>query len=173
MACNQTLAGIPFSCDTSLGGIKRVFLANQDDVTATIDATTHTATLKVAAGKKFATYVLQKQTGGLESTINVGDNGTRYYTNTITMQFLKMEAAKHLEIETVAAGQLCGIVEDNNGKYWFVGYDGYLSVSEATASAGTAYSDLNGYTTTLTADSNYLPFEIAAEDIPALISDAV
>lgn len=170
MSCTQTLSGIGISCDSSLGGIRKAYLANQEDVTATIDATTHGVTLKMATGKKFAEYVLTKQTGSLESSINVSDNGSRYYTNTISLQFTKMEAAKHLEIMAMAAGHLCAIVEDNNGKLWFVGYDGYLSVSEATASAGTAYSDLNGYTATLTADSAYLPFAVDADALAELIS---
>ena len=34
MSCSQTLSAIPKDCESNLGGIKRVLLANFDDVTA-------------------------------------------------------------------------------------------------------------------------------------------
>ena len=36
--CNQTLAGIQLDCTNSMGGIKRVYIANYGDVTGQIVA---------------------------------------------------------------------------------------------------------------------------------------
>jgi hypothetical protein len=82
-----------------------------------------------------------------------------------------MEANKHLEIEALAAEKLVAVIGDNNGKYWFVGYDGYLSTDEATAQSGQSYDDLNGYNTTMNAMSAYLPFEIDYATFSSLIDD--
>ena len=34
MACSQTLNGIAAACETNVGGIREVFIANYDDVSA-------------------------------------------------------------------------------------------------------------------------------------------
>lgn len=163
MACIQTLAGLGQSCDVNLAGIKEVYLANIDDVSeVAVAEATHTVTaLTMSGSAKFIGYKFAKQTGSFTSTLTKDEqNGSRYYTTELSLQFNKMEAKKHLEIEALAAGQLAAIVLDNNGKYWYVGYDNYLSATEATASAGQSFDDLNGYTTALSAMSGHLPFEI-------------
>lgn len=167
MACSSiTLKGIGINCDTNLAGIKKAWIAQYDDVKVSPVLTgenAHTATLEAAAEatQPFFAYNFAKQTGSLTSTITIDEaNGVRYYTNEITLQFNKMEASKHLEIEALAAGELVVVILDNNGKYWVVGADQYVSATEATAQSGQAYGDLNGYTTTMSAMSAYLPFEV-------------
>lgn len=168
MSC-ISLKGIGTNCETSLAGIKKIWIAESDNVkiVPTFDEATgrlssHVATLTIAESTKpFFPYSFAKQTGSLTSTITIDEaNGVRYYTNEIALQFNKMEAEKHLEIEALAAGELVVIVLDNNGKYWAVGYDNYVSATAAGAQSGQAFGDLNGYTTTMSAMSAYLPFEV-------------
>lgn len=174
MACLQTLNGIAQDCSVNLAGIKKVYLANFDDVdSVTIDADTHTiSAISMTTGAKFYGYNFAKQTGSLTSTMTKNEqNGTRYYTNELALVFNKLEAQKHLEIEALGAGQLASIVEDNNGKAWYVGYDMYLSATANTAQTGTSVDDLSGYNTTLSAQSAYLPFEIAKSVYAAIIEE--
>lgn len=175
MGCIQTLVGLGASCDVNLAGIKEVYIANRDDVkSVAVAASAHTLTgLTMEDSKKFMGYRFNKQTGSLTSTLTKDEqNGTRYYTNEIVLQFTRMEAKKHLEIEALAAGQLAVIVLDNNNKYWYVGYDDYVSATEATAQSGQSFDDLNGYNTTMSAMSAYLPFEIVdAELIASVIAE--
>lgn len=162
MSCLKSLAGIAASCDTNLAGIKAIYLANFDDVTVTVDESGHTVSaITMADSAKFYAYHFAKQTGSLTSTITKDEtNGTRYYTNVVALQFTKLEAAKHIEVEALASGQLIGIVEDNNSKKHLVGYDSYLSADEATAQTGQSFDDLNGYNLSMSAMSAYLPFFI-------------
>lgn len=172
MGCLQSLKGLAQSCNTNLAGIRKAYIANFDEVSGvTIDATGHTVSAVVMSGNtKFYAYNFAKQTGSLTSTLTKDEtNGTRYYTNEIALQFNKLEANKHLEISALAAGQLAVIILDNNGKYWFVGYDSYVSATEGTAQTGQGFDDMNGYNLTMSAMSAYLPFEIPADifaDIP-------
>ena len=164
MGCLQTLTGIKNSCDANLGGIRRAWFANFDDFTAAVDEATHTVTALTATTgtSKFYEYEFNRQTGSLTSTITVDEaNGVRYYTNTAALVFTKMEATKHAEIEALAKGHLIGIFEDTNGEIWYVGADNYMSAAELTAQTGQAFSDLNGYNTSLSQMSGHLPYKIA------------
>ena len=176
MAClsNYTLQGILADCNPNLAGIQEAYLGYYGSFNVSAD----TDTQKIASittaqtGAKFYHYTFAKQTGSLNSTLTKDDtNGTRYWTNTVTLQFSKMEAEKHLEVEAMAAEQLVAIIKDNNLKYWFVGLDGYLSADDAQANSGQSYDDLNGYNLTMNAMSAYLPFEIDYSKFESLIDE--
>ena len=178
MGClsNFTLKGIKLGCNPVLAGIKRVYLGYNDQLTITPDAATQTATIAAKEGAsstaKLYPYDVVANTGGLTSTITKNEqNGTRYYTNTIAMQFTRLEADKHLEVQAMAAEALVAIVETNDGKYWVVGADSYLSATEANVQTGSSFDDLNGYTISLAARSAYLPFEIKYSDFSSLIQE--
>ena len=178
MGClsNFTLTGIKLDCNPVLGGIKRVYPGYNDQLTITPDAATQTATIAAKEGAsstaKLYAYDVVANTGGLTSTITKNEqNGTRYYTNTIAMQFTRLEADKHLEVQAMAAEALVAIVETNDGKYWVVGADSYLSATEANVQTGSSFDDLNGYTISLAARSAYLPFEIKYSDFSSLIQE--
>lgn len=179
MGClsNFTLKGIQLDCNPVLAGIKRVYLGYNDQLTITPDPQTQTATIAAKEGAsataKLYAYDIVANTGGLTSTVTKNEqNGTRYYTNTIAMQFNRLEAAKHLEVQAMAAEALVAIVETNDGKYWVVGADSYLSATESNVQTGSSFDDLNGYTISLAARSAYLPFEIKYSDFSSLISTA-
>ena len=179
MGClsNFTLTGIKLDCNPVLAGIKRVYLGYNDQLTITPDPQTQTATIAAKEGAsataKLYAYDIVANTGGLTSTITKNEqNGTRYYTNTIAMQFNRLEAAKHLEVQAMAAEALIAIVETNDGKYWVVGADSYLSATESNVQTGSSFDDLNGYTISLAARSAYLPFEIQYSGFSSLIAPA-
>lgn len=168
MGCIQTLTGLKNSCDANLGGIKRAWFGNFDEITVAVDEATHTIT-GITGGTLYE-YEFNRQTGSLTSTITVDEaNGVRFYTNTAALVFTKMEAQKHVEIEALGQGHLVGIFEDANGEMWFVGADNYMSAAELTAQSGTAFSDLNGYNTTLSQMSGHLPYKIAYSTFESII----
>ena len=172
-----TLKGITLDCNPVLAGIKRVYLGYNDQLTITPDPQTQTATIAAKDGAestaKLYAYDIVANTGGLTSTITKNEqNGTRYYTNTIAMQFNRLEAKKHLEVQAMAAEALVAVVETNDGKYWVVGADSYLSATESNAQTGSSFDDLNGYTISLAARSAYLPFEIQYSGFSSLIAPA-
>lgn len=169
-ATARTLAGIPFDCNSNRPGVEEIYLFNHGDVTLT-PATPYDATGVPTAGSgaKVFKYELPKNTASLSSPMTFSDDGQVTYTNTIVMQFNRLEAAKHAEISAIAYGYIDAIVKDKNGKYWFVGYDEYLAPTDGNAETGTTSSDRNGYSLTLASESAYLPFEISKSDFDTVI----
>ena len=177
MAClsNYTLKGIAGSCEANLAGIKKAWLGYADDFVFTLSSgSAHT--VSVSGASENATlheYVFNKQTGSLTSTLTKDEtNGTNYYTNTVTLQFTRLEQSKHLEIEAMAKEHLCGIILDNNGEYFLIGWDGYLSLDEDTTQTGQSYDDLNGYQLTLNAMSAYKPIVVTKAYLDDMINGA-
>lgn len=176
MGCLQALKGLPQStCETNLAGIKKVYIANYEDVDFTNVVMSGgvsnnisyviTSGISMASGATFHAYNFAKQTGSLTTTLTKDEtNGTRYYTNVVALQFSKLEARKHLEFSALAADPTALIVVDNNDKKWLVGYDTYASATEGTAQTGQSFDDLNGYNISLSAQSAYLPIELQLSD---------
>lgn len=165
MGClgNYTLQGIGLDCQSNVGGIKRVWLGFQDSFTVTESTSAKRTVDQFTAedGAKLYQYDLAKNTGSFDTAMTKNEeNNSRYYTSTLSLSFSRMEAAKHLEVEALAAEALIGIVEDNNGKFWLVGNEGYLSANETTATTEGSWDGRNGYTVTMTAESSKMPLEI-------------
>lgn len=175
MACLKTLKGIGTSCDTVLSGIKSAYIANREDVSAVTKSSTAAnvvSGITMSGDAKFMHYHFKKQTGSLTSTLSKDEtNGYRFYTNEIALQFTKLEAAKHLEIEALAAGELITIIETNDNKLWLVGYDSYVSATEATAQTGTAFTDMSGYQITMSAMESTLPLEVPADVLTGIVAE--
>lgn len=166
MACGSyTLTGLNTACkEASFGGIKRVFIAISDDVSATtVDGTTHLLTPTMVSTKKFQEYKLLKSTGSLTSTLNTSETATSYFTNEVALQFMKMETKKRMEIMSLMLAPTVVIVEDGNGIFWYLGKDNYVDCSAGSAQTGTAVGDANHYELTLTDTSKELPFEVDPE----------
>lgn len=168
--CNQTLAGIQLDCATSLGGIKRVYIANYSDVEGITNTADTITGITMADSAKFKTYNFRKQTGSMTSTLTVDEAaGINYVSTEVSLVFTKMETAKRIEMAALAVGQLVVIVEDSNGKYWYLGEDDYVSASAGGANTGTAKGDQNAYTLTLKDESKSFPKEISKEAVEGVI----
>lgn len=174
MACNSyTLTGLNTICkETSFGGIKEVLVALYDDVASTsVDSGTSMLTPTMVSGKKFKQYRLLKSTGGLSSTLNTSETSASYFTNEVTLQFMKMETSKRLEIMALMMSACAVIVLDANGKYWYLGKDNYVECSAGSATTGTASSDANHYELTLSDTSAELPYEVPASAISSIVEE--
>lgn len=158
---DYTLKGVAFDCSANLAGIKTVWMTYFDDVTVNPDYDTHTiSAATLSSGVSWYKYDFARNTSSLTSTLTKDDaNGTRYYTNTITLVFNRLTAEHHLEVMALSAEKLAAIVEDNNGKKWFVGADAYVSGVSTDAGTGASADDRNGYEVTIEGTSAYLPFE--------------
>lgn len=172
MACLITIAGITLDCESSLGGIKQVWITQYDNVKSVIvdDETNQISAITLEADGKWYNYQFRKGTGSLTSTLNVDETaGTNYVSNELALVFTKMETKKRIEIAALSIGQLVVVVEDSNGKYWFLGKDDYVSASAGTGVTGTAKGDQNAYTLTLATDSESYPYELSAEAIQSVV----
>lgn len=172
MACLITIAGITLDCESSLGGIKQVWITQYDNVKSVTvdDETNQISAITLEADAKWYNYQFRKGTGSLTSTLNVDETaGTNYVSNELALVFTKMETKKRIEIAALSIGQLVVVVEDSNGKYWFLGKDDYVSASAGTGVTGTAKGDQNAYTLTLATDSESYPYELSTEAIQSVV----
>ena len=171
MACNVTLMGIALDCGTNLSGIKAIYLANDASVGGVTVSEGEISAIDASAGT-FKKYVPAKNTGSLTKTLTKDEStGVMYYTNEAVAQFNKMETAKRTEIANIDRGQFKAIVLDNNGKYWFLGYNNYVSATAVTGQTGAGLDEGNFYTLTLTDISAELPYEVQSEAITAVIAE--
>lgn len=166
MACTQTLGGLILDCETSLGGIRRVYIANYNEVTAQID---ETAGIITGLTGTFKPYEFRKQTGSMTSTLTVDETaGINYVSTEVVLTFTKMDTAKRLQMAALSLGQLAVIVEDSNGKYWFLGEDDYVSASAGSGQTGQNKGDANSYSITLKDESDSFPKEVEKSVIDGL-----
>ena len=176
MACLITIAGITLDCQPSLGGIKQVWItqyADVESVTVSNDPDGNgdmISAITLKASAVWYNYQFRKGTGSLTSTLNVDETaGTNYVSNELALVFTKMETTKRVEIAALSIGQLAVVVEDSNGKYWFLGKDDYVSASAGTGVTGTAKGDQNAYTLTLSTDSDSYPYELSEAAIKSVL----
>lgn len=173
MACSQTLNGIAASCETNVGGIREVYIANYEDVTdIEVDATSNMIdTITMASSAKFKKYLFKKNTSSLTSTLNVDPTaGVNFVQSDLALVFAKQETAKRMEIAKLSLGELRVIVLDSNGKYWFLGYEEFVSATAGTAETGVNRTDGNRYTITLTDYSSSYPYEVDPTIVSALVA---
>lgn len=166
------LKGLAVECETSLAGIEVAYIGERDNFEVAIDKDTLTVTGitgSTETGKLYA-YHFNRQTGSLNSEMTRNDaNGSFYYTNTVALQFSKMEAKKSAEISALAKAHSLVVVKDLNGQYWVVGADTYATASADTAQSGQSVDDLNGYNITLETISAYKQLSISYDLIKELI----
>lgn len=169
MGCCVTLQGIIRDCDSNIGGIKRAWGACFDEAGTPIVVDDMISAIPNAGA--WHSYEFRKETGSVTTTITTDTNsGTLYYESAIVFQFAKQETVKRIEINALSQSDTAWIVEDNNGKFWYFGYDFGVVLSDGTAETGTARADFNGYNITLTDTSKELPYEIQPDAMQDILS---
>lgn len=170
MACLQTLSGILKDCTPNIGGIKRVLLANHEDVSAVTLTEEQISAITMANSATFKQYHFKPGTGSMTSNLNKSvENGTSFWVTDLVLSFTKQETTKRIEINALAVGELVAIVEDMNGKYWYLGYDEPVMATASDAPTGTARADKNGYNITLQDNAKQIPYEVDAAIIDGLL----
>lgn len=161
MACSQIIRGLATSCETSLGGLKTVYIANYDDVQAIKESEGQITGITMVEDKKFYQFSFKRNTASMTSTLNVNDSAANNVSTEVSLSFLKQDTEKRIAVSALAAGEMAVIVEDGNGKYWYLGSDFPVVANGGGAESGTVYSDANRYTITLQDISLDFPHEIA------------
>ena len=161
MSC-EALISIAKTCDNNTGGIRTVWICQQENVTAaTVSANEWTvSTLTLTANANV--YAINRNTGNYtEDTAVDLINGSTFVTQTITLMFNRRDKDKSEAINVLGAGQqyLAAVVLDANGKYW---YFENLQLTATGEGSGTARADGSKYSVTLLAESEHLAYEIDA-----------
>lgn len=158
MACTSyTLSGLNAGCKDSIGGVAKIWLADSDSVSWTIDPSSKQ--IKPDATTAFKVYKLRRGAASATSNWVVNDNNA-YSQTDLTMNIAKMETSKRMEVMGMLMGQTTAIVKDMNGKYWALGTDRPLEATAGTGETGTAASDPNQYTVSLQDEAPEFPYEV-------------
>lgn len=170
MGCSATLNGLPKDCEASMGGIAEVWITNHDAISdVTVDENIISA-ISLADSAKFKRYFFRRGTGSMTSTYSLDPaSGANFVTTDLALQFNKMETAKRIEMSALAVSELAIIVKDNNGKYWYLGYNNPVTASAGDGATGQAFTDANKYGITLQDVSLQLPYEVSAEALDAIV----
>ena len=163
MACSQTLSGIPRDCEPNAGGIKEIYIANIDDVTAvTLDSTGGKISgITMASSKTFKKYYFKPTKANVVSTPQFNDSAEYAGEDAIiTMAFGRQDTTKRVQVAALSVGELAVIVKDMNGINWYYGFDAPVLRNGGDAPSGAAKTDFNGYNIQLHAQDNQLAFEV-------------
>lgn len=170
MACLQTLGGLLRDCTPSVGGIAEVYIANHEDVDAVTVTSDKISSITMASGAKFYKYAFRAQTADFTTEQATStETGLGVAATTMNFMFNRMDTTKRVQMCALAAGDLAVIVKDNNGAFWYFGYDRPVVSGNVNAASGKAFTDANGFTLVLSANDNALPYEVDGSIISGLL----
>ena len=161
----DALETITKSCDNNTGGIRKIWLNDQENVTAAVATGWEITTL--TSSPIYTEFEINRNTGNYtEDTASDLINGSTFVTQTITLMFNRRDAAKSEAINILGSGQryLSAIVLDANDEYW---YFENLQLTATGEGSGTARADGSKYSITLLAEADHLSYTIAANQIAA------
>jgi hypothetical protein len=151
MACSLTLTGRSLPCRDALGGVKKVWMAPfTDAMWADVSAGEIPDS---AASLTLKDYVSPKNTSSLTQTVTASvENGTVFYSQVLSLVCNKPVAADITEIQEMAKGRICIVVQDLNDNYFVMGHIRGSELTGGTIVTGTAIGDMNGFTLEFTAE---------------------
>ena len=164
----DALETITKSCDNNIGGIRKIWLNDQENVTSPTAVAGLISTL--VASIDYTEFEINRNTGNYtEDTAVDLINGSSFVTQTITLMFNRRDKDKSEAINILASGQryLTAIILDANGKYWFF-QD--LQLTATGEGSGTAKADGSKYSVTLLAESEHLSWEITEAAVNGVIA---
>jgi hypothetical protein len=156
----DALETITKSCDNNIGGIRKIWLNDQENITTipVVAVAGEVTTLTVSLD--YTEFEINRNTGNYtEDTAIDLINGSTFVTQTITLMFNRRDKDKSEAINILASGQryLTAIILDANDKYWFFED---LQLTATGEGSGTARADGSKYSVTLLAESEHLAWEI-------------
>lgn len=162
----DALETITKSCDNNIGGIRKIWLNDQENVTSPTAVAGLISTL--VASPDYTEFEINRNTGNYtEDTAVDLINGSSFVTQTITLMFNRRDKDKSEAINILASGQryLSAIILDANEKYW---YFEDLQLTATGEGSGTARADGSKYSVTLLSEANFLAGEITAAAVAAV-----
>lgn len=188
MACTTYLTGFTTSCGSNLPSIKKLYIGtfesakftytyqqdgeSQDvldaDGNKIIEAVSG-ATLNSGADK-WVEFQFRKNSSSMDTEMTLNDNGSHYYTNSATCIFAKIENSKRISLEAVASGECSMIIVDSNNQTWLIGSENPVSLTTLSGSTGTAISDSNQYSVTLSSQEATMPILIEKDQAQTVIN---
>jgi hypothetical protein len=149
MSCILT-DGYSLGCRDNIGGIQEVYIGdyNGPSLTYLLESEGLIGTFS-GATTSFYTFEQEIEAGSYtENGVFSVENGTAFYEQTLQISLHKMDAETRNKLLVLGQGKWRIIIKDQRGKYWLMGYQNPVRVSEMTPGLGKAYGDMNGATIT-------------------------
>ena len=185
MACTALTKGRGLDCNRISGGVKYVYFGVYDQFTSPIDGTgilvvnSEITDIEMGAGTGLYRYTVPRGSTTANETITGNtDNGTLFYTPTVSMVLNKLTKEDQNEIKLLGQTQVVVFCQLNaqlaNGHDVIIGMGvtNGMSMNAGSADSGAAFGDRNGYTLTfdgleanpfpMVADYTTNPFDNAA-----------
>lgn len=149
-------------CKDSISGIQAIYFINfgdfnPDPSTGGGDVTYDTAPLDdqiTAIGgtiNNLYKYELKGQ-NGFDTTVNTSrDNGTTFFTQTLTVQLKRQDPIFHKQFKILAYGRPHIVVRTNGNQFFLAGLYRGCDATAGSINSGVAYGDFNGYQLTFEA----------------------
>jgi len=171
MACLLTGGINAQECRDATGGVIEFYIANKASVSAVTETNSYVSAITMSAGTTFYTYKTNKNAGSWSQPVMGSPNaGTIGYEHTASLVFSKNEAADINNIKLLARAQVVVIVRERSGRYYLLGQNEGLELSEGSFESGAVLEDPNGWTLVLKgAEANPAP-EIDSTIIAAIIT---
>jgi len=155
-------------CKDSISGIQALYLINfgnfnpdsapAGDVTydATVgfeDQITAIALSPIAPSITSEIYKYElKGNNGFTTTMNTSrDNGTTFFTHTITAELKRQDPVFHKQFKILAYGRPHIVVRTNGNQFFIAGLTRGCDATAGSVDSGVAYGDFNGYKITFEA----------------------
>jgi hypothetical protein len=177
MSCTTLTRGRSIDCRNSAGGIKAIYVAPFDAVTAVV-VDGGVTDLDLAPVDLFK-YNLKRGLGSISESINGStENGSIYYTPTVNIKLHKLTKEDQNELKLLASGRVVIFAELNqtsasgNSTIVMLGRNNGLELNSGSAASGAGLGDMSGYDFTfdgmeiepmaVVADYSAIPFDNAS-----------
>lgn len=150
-------------CKDSISGIQALYLINfgdfdPDPSTLGGDVTYDTTVgyedqITLIGGTINSLYKYElKGNNGFNTTVNTSrDNGTTFFTQTITAELKRQDPVFHKQFKILAYGRPHVIVRTNGNQFFLAGLYRGCDATAGSIESGVAYGDFNGYKITFEA----------------------
>tara|TARA_Y100000593_G_scaffold36825_1_gene71526 strand:+ start:8012 stop:8581 length:570 start_codon:yes stop_codon:yes gene_type:complete len=155
MACTALTRGRPLDCNRVSGGVKEIYFAVSDQVTSTTEASGEITEVNMGANSIYKYVVPRGATTVSETITGSTENGTIFYTPTVTMVLNKLTKEDQNELKLLGQTQviifaLLNATKTSNGQNVILclGRTNFMQLNAGSEDSGVAFGDRNGYTLT-------------------------
>ena len=169
MACTIDSGRQDFSCKTSIGGLKNIYILEGFDANLLANSTIANSvmTATTSANKVFK-FELQDDGNTFSEENEVSRaTGTSLFAPSGAFVIKRQDSATQSLLESLSKMRSQVIIEDHNGNFRLAGIENGVDFTVASASGG-AMSDLNGYNLTFSGKEKNMAVYVTA----ALVSDS-
>lgn len=158
--CNFISSDYSLPCRDQMGGTVKFFVGQWSGATSYSLDSENVITGATSANTHFE-FEQRTETAQLTETGNYGDNGTRFFEQSLSVALEKMSASLRNRLNLLGQSKLSVIAQDSNGVNWLIGKDEGAWVTESEHGTGQAKGDRNGLSLTFTARERFPLYKIA------------